>query len=758
MARRATATPRRAPEQPRTIRVVVDLRPLQDYRYATKGIGQHGLSVIRTLLSISGLEVAGVADPTMDPLPEELPDLLHDIGWDPTGFAGDVFLNLSPVTHDTSTLVTALRGGMFCMAVVHDFIPLHDPEADRGSDSFLDYMYLIRSLDRYGALLANSDATLAEIRSVLPGYAGKAMTLHCRSRFAPVEPGAPRARLSGRLARLLPADGSYVFVASADDPRKNPDVAIRASIALKGLGLRVAIGGGFAEASQARLKREYPRPFLLADPVFLPRLSDQELRQVYECADTVVVPSKAEGFSLPVAEAVSLRRPVAASGIAAHAEQVIDGEVLFDPLSQDDLLRAVRHVRERRDLGDFASCYRVIPYEEESAALAALLRAAPRPAPPARADELVVIGPGFAKPTGVAVYNRLLADAMERAGMAFRYEDVDDLAPAAFYDWLLENQLARILYVMGNNDRFHARCYEALRNIPGLCIMHDSRLFEFLLNREGPHPLVELWNRRRQDARIGVHTIENWQANRRDLRDSFLDPLLARTRAMIVHSRMQVDHLQESYGFTRAHYVPFASQMTSAERKRVLEQRRAAKREADAPVQLVMFGETEANKACVEIIYALAMLRIAGVAAELHFVGKSEGGYHAEIEEAARRVDVSDRVFFHSYVTREAYLGWLGSADIAIQLRHPLFGQVSGPVSDTAMCGVPLVTSWSLAHGMEVGEHCEAVPDRFSPLHVAEAVRRLLARGAPAKPLSEKTRSFDAYVAALARVAAATEF
>jgi hypothetical protein len=83
-----------------------------------------------------------------------------------------------------------------------------------------------------------------------------------------------------------------------------------------------------------------------------------------------------------------------------------------------------------------------------------------------------------------------------------------------------------------------------------------------------------------------------------------------------------------------------------------------------------------------------------------------------------------------------------------VQLRYPLFGQVSGPLGDAVACGAPVVTTAELANGTGLEEFCAVVPDKFSPLHIAIAIRRLTdARSAAPRP--SKINPMKRYVKAL---------
>src|SRR5205085_3817552 len=140
-----------------------------------------------------------------------------------------------------------------------------------------------------------------------PGYNGSVITVHCRSRFNLSDAAARDGVADPSLLRAPQrqfGEPRYVFVAAADDPRKNPEMAIRFARQFHALGLRLVLGGGLSEATRRRLRNLFPEQFLLANPIFLPRLRDEELAEVYRHAALVLVCSRDEGFSLPIAESV----------------------------------------------------------------------------------------------------------------------------------------------------------------------------------------------------------------------------------------------------------------------------------------------------------------------------------------------------------------------------------------------------------------------------------------------------------------------
>jgi glycosyltransferase involved in cell wall biosynthesis len=70
-------------------------------------------------------------------------------------------------------------------------------------------------------------------------------------------------------------------------------------------------------------------------------LSDRELAQLVRGATALLSPSLAEGFDLPVVEALALRTPVIASDIAAHRELARTAATLIDPLDGPAWIEAI---------------------------------------------------------------------------------------------------------------------------------------------------------------------------------------------------------------------------------------------------------------------------------------------------------------------------------------------------------------------------------------------------------------------------------
>jgi glycosyltransferase involved in cell wall biosynthesis len=79
-------------------------------------------------------------------------------------------------------------------------------------------------------------------------------------------------------------------------------------------------------------------------------VDDESLDGLYRAADCFVFPSLAEGFGLPVLEAMLRRTPVACSNSTSLPEVAGDAALLFDPLDVDAIAVSIRRILDDREL------------------------------------------------------------------------------------------------------------------------------------------------------------------------------------------------------------------------------------------------------------------------------------------------------------------------------------------------------------------------------------------------------------------------
>ena len=90
--------------------------------------------------------------------------------------------------------------------------------------------------------------------------------------------------------------------------------------------------------------------------------------------------------------------------------------------------------------------------------------------------------------------------------------------------------------------------------------------------------------------------------------------------------------------------------------------------------------------------------------------------------------------FLANFQTEADYRDYLLAADIGIQLRLVGMGSISGAVADCISVGLPTVSNDDLAEALDAPAYVERVPDRVSPVLIAEAIANQLDNGARDRP------------------------
>jgi glycosyltransferase involved in cell wall biosynthesis len=187
-------------------------------------------------------------------------------------------------------------------------------------------------------LIADSAATAADLDELLGVPAAKVDVV-------PLGPGAPPAVAPMDEAQLRAelglGDRPLVLSVSARRPHKNLARLIEAMARLPHAALVLP---GYPGVYDDEL-REIARRHGVDDRVHQCGWVDEaQLEGLYAAATCLAFPSLAEGFGLPVLEAMARDLPVACSGVSALPEVAGDAALLFDPLSVDAIAGAVGHL------------------------------------------------------------------------------------------------------------------------------------------------------------------------------------------------------------------------------------------------------------------------------------------------------------------------------------------------------------------------------------------------------------------------------
>lgn len=729
--------------------IAVDARCLQDPEYAGRGIGRHALGLLRHAPRQDGRKLIGLVDPALPNMAPEHAALFDGLCRSARASGlneAAALLSPSPMTHDplfTARLVADPR--VVSAAVVHDFIPYRQPQRYlAGPGARVAYAAGLRWLARHRLFLANSQATAAELRDLLRVPAEQVAVTGTA-----LDASFPTPATAGT--------ASHVLVVGGADPRKNVGCAVRAHAAVPALrwaGVALVITGRYGAAEQAALRQEAERAGGAGALLRFPgHVSDTALRALYAGAVVVVAPSRAEGFDLPVIEAMASGAPVVASDIPPHRE-LVDDAWRFAP-DDDARLAALLAELWERPSGRAALVARQQPvwrvHRAQSVAARLWeqigLRLAPRSAMPRAPTILRRAKPRLAlltplPPDQTGVGDHVAACCPELAALTELHlfsptANPADVPGAASVRPLhplacLSPGFDRVVHVMGNSE-FHLPIFNLLLRHGGACIAHDSRMLGFYRILLGARRAAAVAGRELGRV-VEASELEAWMADETRLPTSLLSEVAAAADPLLVHSPVTAALLGQQFGRTPG-VLPFAIHRSFAPHDAAA--RSAARSRLGLPesgVMIASFGFVHANKAPEECIWALEVMRGWGIDAALHFVGA--GGDTQALKALAAQLGLTPQVVFRDgYVSEAAYRDYLYAADLGVQLRQAFPGSLSGALLDCIAAGLPSVANAGLAEAMEAPGYVRRIPDAISPLLLAEALTALLSEGlAQARP------------------------
>lgn len=218
------------------------------------------------------------------------------------------------------------------VSTLHDMIPENHPDYFRSDPHFNKIAWFEAS----AAIVCVSDTSAADLAYYHPHLAPRLTRIHLYSAFTA---GSP-CRRPGALSKQ-PMD--YLLFVGHRQGYKNFALLLRAfatTAAQRSPLTLIVAGGGSFSAHEWRLIHNLG----LAEHILQIDADDAELWYLYRHAAAVAVPSLAEGFSLPLVEALLADVPVLGSDIAVHREVAGPFATLLNPLQHQDWAEALQQL------------------------------------------------------------------------------------------------------------------------------------------------------------------------------------------------------------------------------------------------------------------------------------------------------------------------------------------------------------------------------------------------------------------------------
>ncbi len=256
-----------------------------------------------------------------------LPQVVHELRADIVHFAFPMPLNAS--AFHCSTVVS-----------LHDMYPFSMPENFGFPKVLVNRMVLHQCLNAAHAIACVSRSTYSELFNYHPSLALSKASVIPNAVESP-----PRYCPEDSIARLTKAP----FFLCVAQHRRNKNILLVLSVfrslldlALIAQNTRLVIVG-IAGPETPRIRHFIARSGMTAQVVLTSGLEDHELQALYGACDVLLAPSTAEGFGLPVVEAILTGCRVVCSNIPAHRE-FGEGHCRFVSLGPGDEARLTNSI------------------------------------------------------------------------------------------------------------------------------------------------------------------------------------------------------------------------------------------------------------------------------------------------------------------------------------------------------------------------------------------------------------------------------
>jgi glycosyltransferase involved in cell wall biosynthesis len=300
------------------------------------------------------------------------------------------------------------------------------------------------------------------------------------------------------------------------------------------------------------------------------------------------------------------------------------------------------------------------------------------------------------EPSGIADYNATLLAAMARdPGVELAAIIRDDVtatnAPARVSVCRVSDYHAEDydldLYHVGNNPTFHGYMLRAALSRPGVVVLHDPAIVDFVE--------VMLGGRHRRIFEMEVaYNLGCTEDNDEWIQSAITAwdrtqllmsrRLVESSRTTLVHSQWAVDHLKARFDVGNVRAIPFAVTIDST---------RTAPRRTPT-LTFGVFGNISFHKRVPEVVSAFAEARRRGLDAKMIVAGRRDNrDAEHRVERLIDEYDLSEVLHFTVDVEAEEFRALQEGCDVLVGLRSPTAGETSASLLECFALGKAAIVS-----------------------------------------------------------------
>lgn len=483
--------------------------------------------------------------------------------------------------------------------------------------------------------------------------------------------------------------------------------------------------------------------------IFTGFVSETDLLFLYNLCKLFIFPSWHEGFGLPVLEAMNCGAPVIASNTTSLPEVIGNKEALFDPYSESSISeklfqaltdekfreRLIQH--QKKQLKKFSwdiSAKRVINIFDNYLNNREDLKSGS-----AVRHKLAFVSPFPPEKNGIGLYSEALIFDL------YRYYDIDLIVHNKYVpsfdlsqvfdvrdaSWFLMNfkKYDRVLYHFGNSH-FHEHMYELLMKIPGVVVLHDFFLSNYLFYSEIQNKESHVWTKSLYYSH-GYNAVKdrffskdiNEQLYKYPSNKEVIDNALG----IIAHSNYSSNLAKQWYGEDYSDnwsIIPHLSEIP-IENEKIKSRKILGFKEDDFII--CSFGFIAPTKLSIRILKAwMNSSASSSNSCRLIFVGQNHGGdYGKELFDTIQRFKFKERITITGWVESETFHHYLAASDMAIQLRSFSRGETSGAVAHCMSYAIPTIVNANGSFGELPRDSVYMLDDDFSDSDLEVALDKL---------------------------------
>lgn len=733
--------------------VYVDARCLQDENFALRGVGYHSHTLLKHARKHNVRKLIAIIDEELPPLKDNYSSLFDStqphssISESPNQNESVIFLTLSPMTHPQWRFGPILeKENITSAAIIYDFIPLDSGNCgiyhanSSQKRAYTSNLLWLKKFDLYSSI---SYSTALKAKSILDINDESITITGCAIRDNFIHNDNNQSSTS---INLTFEQHKYLICISGSDPRKNPEILLEsiAEINKSDPEIGLVIIGNINDYLKNHLNEKFK--ILGGDKnklVFISGISDEDLKYLFKNALASINPSKNEGFSIPVIEAIAASCPSLASKIPAHQE-LLDESELFPidspKILTDMILNLIKNPYARKKIIEKQSPL-IEKYKEPIVAekfwnflirnkktkfvqnlnIPNTLKPKPRiafltPFPPDR--------------SGVADYT---AKSLEEIGKLAVVDVFTDATPSKEFPGVRNifplsekpfqsKDYDKVVSIIGNSH-FHTEILKYHLRYGGACIQHDNRMAELYAWNMGHEKFAEKASELIK-RKVEIAECQNWLKDPSLLPTLFLEDIIKKSQPLIFHSKVTQKLVKQMYGVD-SEYLPFSSYRHFSDNELTPEHKLTTKKKLNLPLNEIIistFGLVTETKAPFDCVYATYFLNKWGIPATFYFVGET-GTLNEPLLKLAEDLEISAKIItLNSWTSEETYKDFLVASDFAIQLRTYGFGGLSGAILDCISSGLPTVVNEDLAEATNSPKFILRTKDHISALLMAESI------------------------------------